>query len=108
VNILRKIKISKLTPVNFSDDEKEIINICEKKLRYLNGYVYNDVTVYTNLINEFVFEANHRNKKIYINKESFWDVIEKKLKYDNTQKLLSYLIKNKYEHYASFYAMPKY
>jgi hypothetical protein len=108
MNILRKLKISKLTTVKFSETEKEILELCERKLRYLSGYVYNDTTVYTNPCNEFIFEAQHRNKKLYVNKECFWDVIEKKLSYDETQKLLSHLIKSKYEHYASFYAMPKY
>ncbi len=109
MNLLRKIKISKLVNVKFSDTEKEILDICDKKLKYLHCYVWGNIsTIYTNSCSDFIFEANHNHKKIYINREHFWDLIIKKLNYIDTQQLLSYLIKNKYEQYASYYAMPKY
>ncbi len=108
MNIIRKIKISKLTNVSFSEEEQEIIDLIVRKLRYLTSYVYNDVTVYTNVMSDFIFEANHRSKKIYVHKHDFWDLIEHKIGYESTQVLLSYFIKHNYEHYSSFYVMPKY
>ncbi len=44
MNLIRKYKISKIVDINFSEKEKEILDIIEKKLRYLNSHMYSHKT----------------------------------------------------------------
>lgn len=109
MNIIRKVKISKIVDVNFSEKEKEILDIIEK-LIYLHKHVYGNTCVYVNSCSYFIFEANHDSNRIYVNKD-LWNSVESNMsnnKYINTQKIFDYFIKKRYEDYISFYVMPKY
>ena len=95
--LLRKLKISKITNVNFTITEKSIIDYITLKLSNLylevrEGNPYS--TYYKNTDHEYVLEHNYNTNYLYVSYPNLWRILESNyyLKIDDIQLLLSYMM----------------
>lgn len=83
MNLVRKIKISKLTEVEFSETELEIINFIKTNLVDLIPFTidnYNQSIFYMNEKCDWIFDYDSKYKVIWIRHDSFINLLEHKYK----------------------------
>lgn len=96
MNLIRKYKIHKITPV-LNDKELKLINFIEDKLKDLILFKtekLSESTFYMKLECEWVLDIDTDYKKIWINGKNFWNILEDEyeMKNDDIIILLKYMI----------------
>lgn len=105
-NIIRRIKIHKLTPV-LTEFDLELISFIEYKLSNLKQYtdtnncILKDTILFGNAYKECIFRVDMKYKKIWIKGSGFYDTLLHKynLSLDNIDIILKYFINKIYKEY---------
>lgn len=103
MNLVRKLKISKLVNVSFTDIEKEIINFINSKLSDLIPFQYDaypESIFYMSSDDLYILEQDNNNDRLWVRLDGFWKVLENKysMVLDDIQVLLKYMIEQAFKH----------
>ena len=98
MNLIRKLKLSEILPINFTEHEQEIIDLFNEKLSdlvvfideskpYLINYMKPDDT-------SFIMQQDNRLDRLLIRYQGFWEVLESKfsMEYHDIRNLMIYMI----------------
>ncbi len=80
MELVRKLKINKLTPVSFTEEEKEILEFTKSRISYLTIFEYRKSIYYMNNDGEWILELDSEYPMLWVRWEDFWKVLEKKYK----------------------------
>ncbi len=102
MNLVRKIKISKITEVNFTEIETEIINFVNSKLDDLIPFKYEKYPksiFYMSPEGKWLLEQDDKNDRLYVRYNNFWEVLNDKYKMINSeiQYTLKYMVEQYFE-----------
>lgn len=105
-SLIRKIKIHQITHV-LTKKELEIIKFTESKIKDLiifNDDKYPTSTFYMSSKGKWILEEDFINNKLYIRYEDFWSVLNRKfkMKNDDIQMFLKYMIEKKFKEISKF------
>ncbi len=97
MNLLRKIKISEISSVEFTSNELEIISFIEKTLSNLTLFDDVNTSYYFDNDDEWVLKIENKSSIADIKFYGFWEVLLTKYKigYDDALHLVSYFIRIK-------------
>ncbi len=96
-NLLRKLKIRNVLPVEFTDNEKNIVDFLDNNIRTLSKFEYDEFpkSIFHMSINgKWILEENGSN--IYVRWNGFWETLNnnKSLTYHRQIEVLSFYIKS--------------
>ncbi len=80
MELVRKLKINKLTPVSFTEEEKEILDFVKSRISSLTVFEYKSSIYYINNDNQWILEQDSEHNMIWVRWEDFWKVLERKYK----------------------------
>ena len=96
MNLVRKIKISKLTNIPLTGVDKEIVDFINYKLSNLTPFKFNINTYYNYMDSEgkFVFTQSDKHNTLYVRYEGLWDVLDTKygMLYEECEYILKFMI----------------
>lgn len=103
MNLLRKIKFSKLIKVSFSETELEILNFINSKISNLISFQIEtkpDIIFYMNSEGLYILEQDNKNDRLGVRYLEFWKVLHDKYKiqYNEVQKILKFMLKEDFKH----------
>ena len=106
MNLIRKIKISEIVPVEFSKTEQEIIELFNEKLSDLVVFIdesYPDEINYMKSDGSGIIRQNNKLDILRVIYEGFWEVLKIKfsMKYTDIQILMSYMIERAFKQRVS-------
>ena len=97
MNLIRKLKISDIVPVEFSEHEQGIINLFNDKLTDLVVFInesYPDEINYMKPDGTWIMQLDNKSKKLWIRFDGFWEVLESKfsIEYEDIQILVHSMV----------------
>lgn len=97
MNLVRKIKISKITEVVFTDAEKEIMNYINSKLSKLTPFecdILPTSIFYMSPEGKWVLEIDNITDRLWVRYVDFWGILEAKflIYHNDIPSLLHYMI----------------
>ena len=98
MNIIRKLKLSEIIHVEWTIEEKEIIDLFDFWLKDLEVFVDPDKPHETNFMKQdgtFVLQQDEKNKSLFVRYEDFWEVFlsKYKMKYTDIQIFMKGMLK---------------
>ena len=102
MNIIRKLKISDIVPVEFSELEQGIIDIFNDNLSDLVVFIDEskpDEINYMKSDGTFIMQQDNKNHILRVRYKGFWEVLESKfsMKYSDIQILIQYMIERAFK-----------
>ncbi len=101
MNLIRKIKINKITEVNFTEKEKEIIDFVNSMLSDLIPFKHDDYpeSIFYFKGDKWVLEQDNVYHVLRVRYNIFWSVLEKKylLLFNEIQYILKYMIEESFK-----------
>ncbi len=102
MNLVRKIKISKITSVEFTEKEKEIIDFINSKLSDLIPFKHDNYPLsifYMSSNGKWILEQDNNIDRLYIRFDNFWQVLQTKysMGYNDIQILLQYMVEQAFK-----------
>lgn len=106
MNLVRKIKISKLTDVSFTDEEKEIVDFIKSKLDDLIPFKWDKYPLsifYMNSKGDYILEQDDKRDSLFVRWNGFWRVLHDKYSIDNTniKVLIKYMVEQAFKEKVS-------
>ncbi len=106
MNLLRKLKINKITSVEFTEKEKEIIGFIKSILDDLIPFKYNNYAnsmFYMNSEGKWILEQDDKSNRLWIRYDDFWGVLDKtfSIEYDDIKNLLKYMVEQAFKQKVS-------
>lgn len=103
MNLIRKIKINKITPV-LTKREFNIIEYVNDKLKDLIPFEKNQSLFYMKLNGEWIFEIDNNYKTVWINDDKFWRILNNKfrMKSFDIKIFLKFMIENQFKIYNNY------
>ncbi len=106
MNLIRKIKINKITSVEFTEKELKIIEFINSMLSDLIPFQYENLPesmFYMNPAGKWILEQNDKSDILYVRLENFWRILETdySMGYDDIQTLLKYMIEQAFKEKVS-------
>lgn len=95
LNIVRKIRLSKLDCYQIKDDESELFEWIEQNIMGLKNVVlkeYPDYVMFLNKEGRNIFKYDFKNNDFSVRHDLIWSVLKNRFKYDSDQ--IGILIKN--------------
>lgn len=103
MNLVRKIKISKITNIELSDEEKRIINYIEYRLINLSQRHENNIIYFVDFNGIHLFDYNILDESFHVRHSNIWLTISNRfsIKYEYIKPLMAYLIEMKFKNELS-------
>ena len=97
MNIIRKLKISEIVPVKFTETEQKIIDLFNDKLSDLVEFIdelNTDEINYMKTDGTCIMQQDNKNDKLWVRNQGFWSVLETDfgLKYTEIQTLITGIV----------------
>ena len=112
MNLIRKIKISEIVPVEFSKTEQEIIELFNDKLKDLVVFIdesYPHEINYMKSDGTVIMQKNNNSDILWVRYDGFWEVLKSKfyIQHTNIQTLIQFMVGGivKYNVYAPIRAL---
>ena len=112
MNLIRKIKISEIVSVEFTETEQEIIDIFNDNLSDLVVSIDDskpDEINYTKLDGTVIMQKNNNSDILWVRYDGFWEVLKSKfyIQHTNIQTLIQFMVGGivKYNVYAPIRAL---
>ena len=99
-NLYRRYKISQITNDGITSKEKEIVEFILDKIKDLTLFIDEDgCHNYMNSKDEWIFEQDEKNDRLYVKYDGFWSVLEKKysLNRDDIQDIIKGMVETTYK-----------
>ena len=98
MNIIRKLKISKVTEVIFTEVEKEAINLINDWISDLTVFIDENRPDEINYMKGdlFVLQQDNINNILYVRYDGFWKVLN--IEYNDIQTLIKYMVEQAFKH----------
>ncbi len=102
MNLVRKIKISKLISVEFTEIETEIIEFINSKLSDLIPYKYTNLPksmFYMSPAGKWLLEQDDSDNILRVRYEDFWNVLQSKywMEQEDIENLLKYMVEQSFK-----------
>ena len=102
MNLIRKLKISEIVPVKFSELEQGIIDLFNDKLSDLVVFVDEsrpDEINYMKPDGTFIMQQDNKHDKLWIRYDGFWNVLESKfdMEYTEIQNLIQAMVERTFK-----------
>ena len=97
MNLIRKLKISEITLVDFTESEKIIIDLFNDSLKDLVIFIdesYPERINYMKPDGIFIIQHDNTNDRLWVRNDGFWNVLESDfgLTYTDIQILVKYMV----------------
>ena len=102
MNLIRKLKISEIISIKFTETEQEIIDLFNDKLSDLSIFVDDskpDEINYMKSDGTFIMQHDNTNDTLWVNYEGFWSVLQCKfcIEYTDIQILVHSMVERAFK-----------
>ena len=106
MNLIRKLKISDIVPIEFTKQELEIVNLFNDKLSDLIIFInesYPDEINYMKPDGSWIMQQDNKYDRLWIRYDGFWEVLESKfcMEYTDIQNLIQAMVERAFKHKVS-------